>query len=63
MADDVFRADYLHKARQGCEVLAIAETNCPDDATGQRWSRDWKEGVAFWACDEVGGGRLGHDDA
>ena len=48
--DKRFREYYLRTASQHCEVLALAETNCSDDATSATWERDWpRNGGTFWA--------------
>ncbi len=50
LTDKKFRPYYLSVARSNCEVLALAETNCPDDATAHVWAKDWQgSGGAFWA--------------
>jgi ribonuclease HI len=48
--DSRFREYYLRTASQHCEVLALAETNCPGDAESATWEKDWpRNGGTFWA--------------
>ena len=48
--DDRFRTLYLKRARETCDILIVAETNCPDDDTGRKWSRDWqRSNGVYWA--------------
>ncbi len=50
LTDKRFRQYYLNTARSNCEILALAETNCPDDATAHLWAKDWQgSGGTFWA--------------
>ena len=53
--NDTFRAAYLQSARTLCEVLVLAETNCPDAGAEREWGHDWKSGYdPIWASDEKG---------
>ena len=53
--NDSFRAAYLRSARTLCEVLVLAETNCPDADSEHEWGQEWKSGYnPIWASDEKG---------
>ena len=50
IADDAFRSYYLQQARDECDVLVLAETNCNSENDQVRWAQDWKGRAAvFWA--------------
>ena len=49
LRDRAFRTYYLRRARETCEILALAETNCSSEAEGTEWGRDWPKSAAqFW---------------
>ena len=50
LSDDNFRAYYLSQAREECDVLVLAETNCNSTQDEARWAQDWKgRSAVFWA--------------
>ena len=57
-SDGAARGAYLRAARDVCDVLVLAETNCPGDEDTERiWGREWPEGYTpVWASDK--GARL-----
>ena len=54
--DEHAREAYLRAARDVCDVLVLAETNCPGGENVERvWGRAWPEGYEpIWASDSEG---------
>ena len=58
LSDRIFREYYLGRARAHCDVLALAETNCPDERTADEWSKAWRGSAGvFWALNSRGNSR------